>query len=71
LSITSGYFNKYFNKNLEVTKGDVLEINKVKDIKEVYEFLHTPKSFCKYCNRKGVVFGIKYGSTKKEIGEWT
>ncbi|MDR3334086.1 MAG: radical SAM protein [Treponema sp.] len=65
------HFNKYFNKNLEVTADDVLELSKVKNVNEIYEFLHTPKPFCKYCNRKGVVFGIKYSSSKKEIEEWT
>jgi MoaA/NifB/PqqE/SkfB family radical SAM enzyme len=64
------HFNKYFNKKLEVTEGDVLELDKVKSINEIYEFLHTPKPFCKYCNRMGVVFGIKYGQSKKEIMEW-
>jgi MoaA/NifB/PqqE/SkfB family radical SAM enzyme len=65
-----GHFNKYFNKNLEVMPDDVLELHNVKDINEIYAFLHTSKPFCRYCNRKGVVFGIKYGSSKKEITEW-
>jgi L-lysine 2,3-aminomutase len=65
------HFNKYFNKKLEVTADDVLELHKVKNINEVYEFLIKPKPFCKYCNRKGVVFGITYGQSKKEISEWT
>ncbi|MDR2176931.1 MAG: hypothetical protein LBP20_02685, partial [Treponema sp.] len=65
------HFNKYFNKNLEVSSGDILELKKVRDINEVYEFLYTPKPFCKYCNRYGVEFGIKYGNSKKDISEWT
>ncbi|MDR0758736.1 MAG: 4Fe-4S cluster-binding domain-containing protein [Treponema sp.] len=65
------HFNKYFNKNLKVTAEDVLELHNVKDINEVYEFLYTPKPFCKYCNRRGVEFGIKYGNSKKDITEWT
>jgi MoaA/NifB/PqqE/SkfB family radical SAM enzyme len=66
-----GHFNRYFNKDLEVTAEDVLELHTVKDINEVYTFLYTPKPFCKYCNRKGVEFGIPYGNSKREIGEWT
>jgi len=66
-----GYFNEYFGKELKVTDGDTIEISKVKNIGEIYEFLVKPKPFCKYCNRKGVVFGIKYGVSKKEITEWT
>jgi MoaA/NifB/PqqE/SkfB family radical SAM enzyme len=65
------HFNKYFKKNLEVLPQDILELHKVKDIHEVYEFLYTPKQFCKYCNRQGVEFGIKYGNSKRDISEWT
>jgi MoaA/NifB/PqqE/SkfB family radical SAM enzyme len=65
------HFNRYFNKELEVAEKDVLELHKVKDVNEIYEYLRAPKPFCKYCNRMGVVFGIKYGGSKKEIGEWT
>ena len=64
------HFNGYFNTKLAVTEKDYININDVKSIDEVYDFLIAPKAFCKYCNRKGVVFGIKYGVSKKEITEW-
>jgi sulfatase maturation enzyme AslB (radical SAM superfamily) len=66
-----GHFNRYFHKKLQVTDEDVLELHNVKDVKEIYEYLCTPKPFCGYCNRKGLVLGIKYGRSKKEITEWT
>jgi hypothetical protein len=59
------HFNKYFNQNMKVSSGDILELSKVRSIKEVYEFLCSPKPFCKYSNRKGVEFGITYGNSKK------
>jgi MoaA/NifB/PqqE/SkfB family radical SAM enzyme len=65
------HFNRYFNKHLAVSPHDILELRKVKDIHEVYEFLYTPKPFCKYCNRQGVEFGINYGNSKRDISEWT
>jgi MoaA/NifB/PqqE/SkfB family radical SAM enzyme len=65
------HFNTYFHKNLEVSSEDVLALHKVQDIQEIYTFLYTPKPFCKYCNRKGVEFGITYGNSKKDIREWT
>jgi MoaA/NifB/PqqE/SkfB family radical SAM enzyme len=65
------HFNKYFKKNLDVSPQDILELHKVKDIYEIYEFLYTPKPFCKYCNRQGVEFGIKYSNSKRDISEWT
>jgi len=64
------HFNKYFDKNLEVTGRDILDLYKVKDIKEISGFLCTPKPFCRYCNRRGIVLGIKWGPSKKEISEW-
>jgi hypothetical protein len=64
------HFNTYFNKNLEVTEKDYIEIDKVKNIDEIYDFLITPKPFCRYCNRKGIVLGILWGVSQKEITEW-
>jgi len=65
------HFNKYFNKKLEISSEDVLELKNVKSVEEIYNFLCSPKPFCKYCNRKDAVFGISYGVSKKEITEWT
>jgi MoaA/NifB/PqqE/SkfB family radical SAM enzyme len=64
------HFNTFFGKNLEVTKGDIIEIENVNTIHEIYEFLIRPKPFCKYCNRAGIQFGIEWGVSKKEINEW-
>jgi MoaA/NifB/PqqE/SkfB family radical SAM enzyme len=64
------HFNSYFNIKLEVTKKDYININNIKSIDEIYDFLIEPKPFCKHCNRGGVIFGIKYGASKKEITEW-
>jgi len=65
------HFNKHFNTNLMVTSRDILKLHEVDDINELYEFLSTPKLFCRYCNRNGLVLGIKHGASKKEITEWT
>jgi len=65
------HFNRYFHQNLVVSPDDVLDIYQVNDVKEIFNFLCSPKPFCRYCNRKGVTFGIKYGHSKREIEEWT
>lgn len=65
------HFNRFFNVKLEVTEADYIDINKVDTIEEIYDFLIRPKPFCKYCNRKGVVFGIPWKVSRKEITEWT
>jgi MoaA/NifB/PqqE/SkfB family radical SAM enzyme len=64
------HFNKYFNKKLKISLEDVLELKNVKNIEQIYNFLCSPKSFCKYCNRKDAVFGISFGTSNKEITEW-
>ena len=65
------HFNRYFDKNLELVLGkDYLELEKVEDIQEILEFLVTPPSFCRYCNRAGVTFGYDWEVSKKSISEW-
>ncbi|MDR3116105.1 MAG: radical SAM protein [Treponema sp.] len=64
------HFNRFFGKNLEVTKDDSIEIRNVTSIHEIYAFLIKPKPFCKYCNRAGIQLGIPWGVSKKEITEW-
>jgi hypothetical protein len=65
------HFNSFFGKNLAVSANDYLELDTVSSIEAVYDFLIAPKSFCKYCNRKGVVTGIKWSVSRKHISEWT
>lgn len=65
------HFNRYFDQNLELVPGkDYLELEKVEDIQEIFEFLITPPSFCRYCNRAGVTFGYDWEVSKKSISEW-
>jgi MoaA/NifB/PqqE/SkfB family radical SAM enzyme len=64
-------FNEYFNQNLEITANDYIDIYKAKDIQEILNFLCKPIPFCKYCNVKKFVYGIKWYVSKKEISEWT
>jgi hypothetical protein len=65
------HFNKYFNITLETTPEDTLKLHEIDNINEVYKFLYTSKTFCKYCKRNGLILGIKHGLSKKEITEWT
>lgn len=65
------HFNKYFSKNLKLIPGkDFLELEKVKNIQEVFEFLITPPPFFRYCNRAGVTFGHEWETSKKCMSEW-
>lgn len=66
------HFNKYFGKDLKLIAGkDYLELDKVSDINEIFDFLVTPPPFCRYCNRAGVTFGYDWEVSKRDISEWT
>jgi MoaA/NifB/PqqE/SkfB family radical SAM enzyme len=65
------YFNKHFDKNLVISSGDYLNINKAENIDEILNFVSKPAPFCRYCNIKGTIWDIGYGVSKKEISEWT
>lgn len=64
------YFNAQFGKNLAVTDKDSIDIYKAQSIDEILEFIAKPMPFCRYCNRKGTIWDIGYGISKKEITEW-
>jgi len=64
------YFNAHFNKNLEVTEADYIDIYKAKSMDEILNFLSKPMPFCKYCKQKEMIWDIGYGVSKKEIREW-
>ena len=64
------HFNKYFNKNLEVTEKDYIDIYKIKDVKEIEKFLDTEVPFCTYCDVLGRTSGKKWETSKRNIGEW-
>jgi organic radical activating enzyme len=64
-------FNKYFDKNLLITSDDYIDIYEVKGVNEICEFLAGPKPFCRYCNTRKTIMGLKWQPSKKEISEWT
>lgn len=65
-----GIFNKYFNKNLKVTKNDYIDIYKVKSYKEIMDFVSKRIPFCDYCNVKNR-HQIPFHMSNKAIGEWS
>jgi MoaA/NifB/PqqE/SkfB family radical SAM enzyme len=65
------YFNEYFEKNLEVSENDYIDIYKINKFEEILGFLGKPVPFCKYCRTKEMVYSNKWETSKKEITEWT
>jgi hypothetical protein len=63
------HFNKYFNQNLDVREGDFIDLFRIKSMKEIVNFLVSPKPFCRFCNLRAKC-SIEWGISKKEITEW-
>lgn len=59
--------NEYFEKNFEINESDFLDIFKIKDKKEILEFIKNKHEFCKYCNFNSK---IKFSKSKKLPEEW-
>ena len=64
-------FNKYFNKNLEVTNQDYIDIYKAANIMEILNFLAKPVPFCKYCDIQHMTWHNPWKVSEKSIEEWT
>ena len=56
-----------------VTPEDYIELNKTKDKNEIFSFLKSPKSFCKYCSKiTPAKKNEPWSCTKNhKISEWT
>jgi hypothetical protein len=63
-------FNKYFNRNIETSDKDFIDIYKAESIDEVFSFLCKPMPFCRYCKLLDWEVGIEWRVSKKEITEW-
>ncbi|MDR0551496.1 MAG: 4Fe-4S cluster-binding domain-containing protein [Spirochaetaceae bacterium] len=64
------FFNEYFNQSLAVREEDYVDIYKIKNIKEIIDFLEKPFPFCRYCKPQDIQFAQAWGISKKEINEW-
>lgn len=64
------HFNKSFSTCLELADGDALNIYRVMEASEIFDFLSTPKPFCRYCDVRNRSFGHKWERSKKAMAEW-
>ena len=65
---SSRIFNKKFNQNLMITENDYLDIYKVKNMQEFFDFAARPKFYCRYCS--GLIKNFKWTRSKQEMCEW-
>jgi hypothetical protein len=64
------YFNDRFDKRLEVTENDYIDIKKVSSMNEILDKLRKPVQFCRYCKMSGGS-SVVWENSRKEIIEWT
>jgi glycosyltransferase involved in cell wall biosynthesis len=64
------HFNKSFGTSLELKDDDFLNIYSVMEASEIYDFLSTPKPFCRYCDVGHRSYGHKWERSKKAMDEW-
>ncbi|MDR2510211.1 MAG: radical SAM protein [Spirochaetaceae bacterium] len=65
------HFNSYFNKNLETSEKDYIDIHGASNIDQILDFLRKPIPFCRYCDYARADWNLKWKATQKDIREWT
>lgn len=65
---SSRIFNKRFNQNLRMTEDDYLDIYKVNDKNEYFNFAARPRFYCRYC--KGLSPMFPWSRSEGKITEW-
>ena len=65
------HFNEKFGTDMAVEDGDYVDIYKIKTSDDIYNFLCTPKPFCRYCKTNERSYGHSWETSKKDISEWT
>lgn len=63
------YFNRYFNKNLQVSKFDYLKLSDVKHYNDILNFISKPVPFCRYCAISKMDYR-PWLRSKKDINEY-
>ena len=61
-------FNKKFNQNLRMTEKDYLDIYKISDMQEIFDFAAKPRPYCRYCS--DLIRGYEWDRTSQDISEW-
>jgi len=65
-----GFFNDYFNKNLEVSEKDSIDIYKAKNFEEIAEFMAKIPPFCRYCDIKNLKWHSAWKRSSKKMEEY-
>lgn len=69
LALNADSINSFFDKKIEVTSSDLLDINLVDDADKIYNFWESRLPMCRYCPRLSQT--VKWTRSKRKIDEWT
>lgn len=61
-------FNKKFGQNLKMTERDYLDIYKIKDMQEIFDFAARPRPYCRYCG--DLDRWHEWERSRQDISEW-
>lgn len=61
-------FNKKFEQALDMTDNDYLDIYRITDKQELFNFAARPKYYCRYCS--GLQRNFDWERSKQEMSEW-
>ena len=64
------FFNSCFGQDFKVSEKDYIDVHSATSKDEILDFVCKPTPFCRYCDVDNMKFGIPWGISKKEIGEW-
>lgn len=64
------HFNKRFGTHMELETEDYLDIHRVKQATELFDFLRRPKPFCRYCDVRHRSYGHQWERSRQNMHEW-
>ena len=65
------HFNNYFDEyKFKIEEKDFLNIYNISTIDEIFEYLNTPKEFCKHCNFGHNIKSLPWKLSNKQVSEW-
>lgn len=64
------FFKDYFKQNIVIPETDYIDIYKVNNIHEIFDFMTRPPKFCSHCIKTRPSMQYKRQPSKREISEW-
>ena len=62
-----GHLNRHCGTDFKWEKGDYIDVNELKDVREILRLRNRPTPFCRYCAHVTVT---PYGPSRRDRSEW-